>query len=723
MNKWTKIILTLGMMFIVSTPLIPSYVMGWKQETSANLDTPNFTTHQWLAWEALKLSPTTSMLLWITDNELEFWLGVEAPYNSLAAEQINAGLGADYGDINSEALLLNVAGTTVTNSSLADRAQEEYDKLVAELGDANGDYALAAFYAGAMSHYISQAGLYAALWNETRWGALNIVNWNAFEDQIEATLLGSTIESDPDNFNSSKFDLDPLVITPVNASQAAINLAIAVYPVAESLGDDFLGTWTSVDEWTGTYFDNVEACLEYSAEAIYAALKYAMEDVNWKYLTIEDPAFEYNQTTGHLTIQDFSVNYTDNTGTYVLDDVLATQADLRVIASGQYVADPWTLQPEINTLNYNDSSDKWNFPDELLYGSVANREHTILYTFNMDGAYETWSNSTIDTFEVMYFLVNLTSMDSYYHWDERTLDIWNVQFDVPELPEVGFIDDTNAIDAQWFLYTKGEGTQVGEAIGVLAYDTAFWQPHGDLAFNATGETWYSYGNDIGLIFTQTLQQYYVVVKMTLVGLPVGYMKTGTYGTPVFYAGAQGQDDYWFITKDHQILMTQPDIEFDAETNTINVYGIEGWSDYGNTSLDKWELEDKPVYGQDIRAKIWKIFLFDGIPSSITGELTWDYVEEYWYAEDISVNSLPDNTYYLAAKLVNMNLNATVSPWGPQSEPFTIKRPVPVIYWILPEIFLAGFIVLFGWLIWWRPRQKKLRIEREREEKLDKGFMD
>ncbi|NHJ03674.1 MAG: hypothetical protein EAX90_02545 [Candidatus Heimdallarchaeota archaeon] len=723
MKKWNKIILTLGMMLIVSTPLIPSYVMGWKQETSVNLDTPNFTTHQWLAWEALKLSPSTSMLQWIANNELEFWLGVEAPFNSLAAEQINVALGPDYGDISGEALLLDIAGTTVTNSSLADRAQEEYDKLVAELGDVDGDYALAAFYAGAMSHYISQAGLYAALWNETRWGALNVANWNTFEDQIEATLLGSNLVSDPEDFNSSKFDLDPLVITPVNASQAAINLAIAVYPVAESLGDDFLGTWTSVDDWTGTYFDNVEACLEYSVEAIYAAIKYAMEDVNWKYLSIEDPAFEYNSTTGHLTIPDFSVNYTDNTGTYTLDDALATQAEFRVIAEGQYISDPWTLQPEINTLVYNSTSHKWCYPDEIVYGTIANREHTILYTFNMDGAAETWSNSTTDTFEVLYFLINLVSFDSYYNWNQRTIDVWNVTFEVPELPEVGFIDDTEAINAQWILYTKGEGTQVGEAIGVPAYDTENWQPHGPMSFNVTDQSWYSYGNDIGLVFTQTLQQYYVVVRMTIVGLPIGYMRTGTYGNLIFTAGAQGQDDYWFITKDHQISMTQPKIDFDPETNTLDVYGIKGWSDYGNTSLDYWELVSKPVYGQDIRAKICKIFLFDGIPSSITESLLWDSTGQYWYVDDINVNSLPDNTYYLAAKLVNMNLNITVSPWGPHSNSFTIKRPVPVIYWILPEIFLAGFITLFGWLVWWRPRQKKLRIERERDEKLDKGFMD
>ncbi|MHA1462572.1 MAG: hypothetical protein ACTSQ0_05845, partial [Candidatus Heimdallarchaeota archaeon] len=102
---------------------------------------------------------------------------------------------------------------------------------------------------------------------------------------------------------------------------------------------------------------------------------------------------------------------------------------------------------------------------------------------------------------------------------------------------------------------------------------------------------------------------------------------------------------------------------------------------------------------------------------------WDFTEEYWYSEDIDVSSLPDNDYYISAKIVNMNVNATTSPWGPASATFTISRPIPVIYWILPELFVAGFVVLFGWLAWWRPRQNRLQIERERDAKIDKGFMD
>ena len=724
MKKWTKLCLTLGIMLLVSLPVtVPSYVIGWRQDTSSNLERPNFATHQWLAYEALQISPSTSMLQWIENNRLYFWWGVEAPYNELAAEQVSAGLGVDYGDIYDYVLYLDAAGTTVTNDSLADRAQEEYDKLIAELGDVNGDYALAAFYAGAMSHYISQAGVYAAQWDESLWGTLNVVNWTGYENQIEATLIGSHFENDPEDFNSTEFNIEPTAITPVNASQATIDLAMNIWSFARSLGDDFVGTWTSVDDWTATYKDNTLNALEYSAEAIYAAIKHALEAVNWKYLSIPDPTFTYYADTNHIAIPEFEVTYTDNTGSYILTDLLATKAEFRVIAEGQYITDPWTMQPDINQLYYNDATDKWYYPDELFYGTVAKRDHTILYTFDLDGGSETWSNSTTATFAVDYYFVNVTSLDSYYNWRPRTLDIWNVQFEVPDLPDVGIIDNTEATDAEWILYTKGEGTQVGEAIGVPAYNTEGDAQGGELYFNSTDSTWYSLDNDIGLVFTQTLQQYYVVVKMTITGLPVGYEKTSSIGQTEFVPYAQGSDDYWFVTRDHVITMTKPEIVFHPEDNTVDVYGIRGWADYGNTSLDYYELVDKEVYGQDIRSTQWKVFLFDGIQSRLTGELTWDYTEEYWYVEGIDLNSLPDNDYYIAAKLVNMNLNATVSPWGPQSDLFTISRPIPIVYWILPEIFLAGFVVLFGWLIWWRPRQKKIRIEREREEKIDKGYLD
>ncbi|MFW9923961.1 MAG: hypothetical protein ACFFDW_11815 [Candidatus Thorarchaeota archaeon] len=719
MTKWSKISLAIGLMIIVSIPLVPAYVMGWKQETSWNQERPNFTTHQWLAFEALQLSPSTSMLQWIENNRLAFWLGVEAPFYSVAASAYDVDYETNYGDIDSLVLYLDVTGTTVTNGNLSDRAQEEYEKLVAELGKVDGDHELAAFYAGTMAHYISQAGLYAALWDETLWGTLNVTSWVSFENFIEETLVGNHFENDPSDFRSNVFTLSPSVITPVNASQAAINLAKAIHPLAEGLGDNFDIHSTSVGDWDAAYIDDVTDCLTYSAEAIYAAIKHALEAVNWKYLSITDPNFTFNQTTGHMVIPEFSVNYTDNSGTYAFTEDNATVAEFRVLAT---IDDETVVQPEKEPLSFNESSNKWYHEDHLLKGAVANAEHTILYTFKMNLSALTWSNYSTLTFDVTYYFVNITNISAFYNPITRSLDIYDVNCELPDLPEIGVIDDTEVDEATWILYTKGEGTQVSEAIGIEAYDTEGRQPHGPLTFDNISQTWYSYDNDIGLVFTATLQQYYVVVRFEISGLPVGFTRTTQYGT-TFYPYAQKGDDYWFITRDHIITITKPRIVLDLENNFVNVYDITAFSDYNVTELDYYEIHGKTVYGQDRRSARWKIFLYDGIPSSITGDLIWDDESNYWYAEDIPVDSLPDNTFYISAKITNMNVNATISPWGPASDTFVIKRPIPIVYFILPEIFLAGFVVLFGWLVWWRPRQKKLRIERDRAAKISKGFGD
>ncbi|MHA1556743.1 MAG: hypothetical protein ACTSPM_07385 [Candidatus Heimdallarchaeota archaeon] len=723
MKKWSRIILTFSMMALVCIALTPSSVFSWKQRTSSNPDRPYFTTHQWLANESLNLSPSSSRVQWITNNLLDFWHGVEAPYNSAVAASYAVTV-EDYGDIDDLVLYLDVTGTTVTNGSLADRAKDEYDSLVAELAKDDVDEALAAFYAGAMTHYVSQAGVWGAIWDESLWGTLPAVNWTSFEDQINAGLDASYFDDDQDEWLNTLFTtLSPTIITPVDAYDAAVDLAINIHPVAQSLGDDFENDWTEVANWTTVYEDDVIDCLTYSIEAIYAALDHAMISVNWNAIKTDDPVYTYDAITGLLEIPDFSVTFANNTGTYTLTAADAEIAEFRVIIYPENAWEDPILTPEHEDLQFNVGTQKWYHEEHLVKGTSANSDHTILYTFKMNQSSLTWSNDSALDFSVDYFKINMTSIATTYNSGDRTLDITQVIMDIYEIPEVRELEPSEVSEANWILYTKGEGYQVSEAIGVPAYDTEGVQPHGNLTYDALNQSWYATNLDIGLVFTAVRQQYYVVIQFVVNDIPVGYYKNSSYGAAEFVAACVAQDTYWFATRDHQITISIPEIVFDVETNTVDIYDITAFSDYQNTSLDYYELETKTVYGQDTRAYDWKVFLYDGIPSSVTDDLLWDFSEEYWYAEDIDVQSLPDNDYYVSAKIVNMNVNATVTPWGPASALFIISRPIPVIYWILPEFFVAGFVVLFGWLAWWRPRQKRLQIERERDAKIDKGFMD
>lgn len=724
MKKWSRIFLTFSMMALVCISLAPSSVFSWKQRTSSDINRPYFTTHQWLANESLNLSPSSSRVQWITNNLLDFWHGVEAPYNSAVTDSY-AVTAEDYGDINDLVLYLDVTGTSVTNGSLADRAKDEYDNLVVELAKDEMDEALAAFYAGAMTHYVSQAGVWGAIWDETLWGTLPDANWTSFENQIEAGLNATYFDDDQDEWVNNLFTtLSPTIITPVDAYDATVDLAINIHPVAQSLGDDFENDWTEVANWTTIYKDNVIDCLTYSIEAIYSALDHAMVSANWNTISIADPVYTYDNSTGLLEIPDFSVTFTNNTGTYTLTDTDAELAEFRVIIYPENAWEDPILSTEHENLAYNDITEKWYHEEHLVKGTSANSDHTILYTFKMDQSSLTWSNDSAINFAVNYFKINLSSIVTFYNPTDRTLDVSHVVMDIYEIAEIGELDPSEVSSATWTLYTKGEGYQVSEAIGLPAYDTEGYQPHGNLTYDATNESWYALNIDIGMVFTAVLQQYYIVVQFEVVGIPVGFYKNSSYGQAEFVASCIGQDnEYWFATRDHQITISLPHVIFDAEAFTISVYNITAYADYNNMALDYYELVQKSVYGEDIRKYTWKVFLYDGIASSVTDKLQWDFTEEYWFYEDIDVSSLPDNDYYLSAKLVNMNVNATTSPWGPASNLFTVNRPMPVIYWILPELFVIGFVVLFGWLAWWRPRQKRLQIEQERDAKIDKGFMD
>ncbi|MHA1212208.1 MAG: hypothetical protein ACTSSH_07085 [Candidatus Heimdallarchaeota archaeon] len=232
------------------------------------------------------------------------------------------------------------------------------------------------------------------------------------------------------------------------------------------------------------------------------------------------------------------------------------------------------------------------------------------------------------------------------------------------------------------------------------------------------------GIDIGLVFTPSGVELYVVARFNLT-IPVGYWKVSSIGggVPLWKPYVQQQGRNFFRTRDHIVTISVPQLTYDFDNGIVDIYSITAITDYGDVVLDYEEIVNKTVYGDDIREARWKVFLHDGIASGLTGMLDWNESGQFWYSEHINITSLPDNFYYVSAKIVNMNTNFTTSQWGPASELFEVVRPMPIIYYILPEFFVAGFVVLFGWLAWYRPRQKKRQVEAERAEKLSKGFGD
>ena len=219
---------------------------GWNQNFSDEklYTKPFFSTHQWLALEALRMFDPTK-IQWITNNYLAFWNGVEAPTNTTASELYVENGDLIYGDINDYVLYFEVDGITVKNDNLATRAYEEYTKLFNELSSSNINFTQASFYAGALSHYVSQAGTYRTTWDNTQFDPdFNITNWEIFENLVKqgnTRTYFPTIEIrweylDLDAYYNEYFNVTPsITIGEKDAYNATINLANQIYPYTYQL--------------------------------------------------------------------------------------------------------------------------------------------------------------------------------------------------------------------------------------------------------------------------------------------------------------------------------------------------------------------------------------------------------------------------------------------------------------------------------------------------------
>jgi hypothetical protein len=675
---------------IIIISLYPKKISSWNQEQSTSADDYQhmyFTTHQWLAYEAIKLEPTQSKMAWLTSNLHAFWLGVEAPYNELTASFY----GLDdpiYGDINELILFLDGSGTIVTNDSLADRAQEEYDKLITELAKNDTDYQDAAFYAGTMSHYISQAGIWATLWNETLWGSLDTYVWNTFENQIDYSLSADYYHDEKSSWLHDNFTLTPNMLSPVDAYNATVNLAKTIHPYAESLGNDFDEfSWYSVYDWSASYFDKVEFCLNASVEAIYASLKHAMEAVDLKYITIAEIDYSYDNTTHSLEIYEFNVNYTDSYGTFNLNDSTATQAEFGLLEDTDLSYEEAGV---IKALQYNAMSNKWYQEKCLLNGTTPMTDYKIYCQFKLNGSALTkgYSNST---FSVDYYDFIIDDFEVLYDLTSRKLSISNVQCYIPDLVNINYIEPNETTSANWFLYQKGVGSSISNTSGVPKYDTEGKVVYGNLTYN--GMYWTSFDNDIGLVYTPSEVDLYVIIRFTLV-IPTGYLYEDNFGGWIFRPYAQKIDDYVFETSDHIATITiASDPILDTAFMTVSLSEITAYVDYNNTVLDYYEIREKEVYGSDIREARWKIFSSEGIASQLTGDLQWDDFNDWWYINDIQVGNLPDGVYKIGVKFTTMNIDFTSAAWEFSSE-FTIKTSeTPIYIYLLPMAFLIGFIAI------------------------------
>lgn len=129
----------------------------------AECATPPYATHDWIADHAVDLLPYAEKA-WLVPHKAMYLLGTEAPDNrtiSTACASPNRG----YDDRSrGHSIEWNDVATEMLNDRAAVRAQEEYAKAVLAFQQEEPGHA--AYYLGAMAHYIGDVSQYGHSWRD-----------------------------------------------------------------------------------------------------------------------------------------------------------------------------------------------------------------------------------------------------------------------------------------------------------------------------------------------------------------------------------------------------------------------------------------------------------------------------------------------------------------------------------------------------------------------------
>ncbi len=151
----------------------------------AECASPPYSTHDWVADHALALMPEN---YWLHEHRVMYLLGTEAPDN----DDIPIECGAPHTGYDDRRRGHSVDWDSdhanMTNDRAAMRAEEEFEKAQKAISD--GDEQSAAFYLGAMAHYIGDVGQYGHSYP----GEKNHGNYESWVGRRTKTFDGGTFE-------------------------------------------------------------------------------------------------------------------------------------------------------------------------------------------------------------------------------------------------------------------------------------------------------------------------------------------------------------------------------------------------------------------------------------------------------------------------------------------------------------------------------------------------
>ncbi len=163
--------------------------------TKAECSNPPYGTHDWIADQALELLPPQEKA-WLVPHRATYLIGTEAPDHRLIP--LSCGVPHRGYDDRSQghSVEWNTGATAMLNDRPAVRAQQEFSKAV--IAFEQGQPAHAAFYLGAMAHYLGDCSQYGHTYpdeqnhgNYEAWAAAQTSSRTApaFRDFIELDSL------------------------------------------------------------------------------------------------------------------------------------------------------------------------------------------------------------------------------------------------------------------------------------------------------------------------------------------------------------------------------------------------------------------------------------------------------------------------------------------------------------------------------------------------------
>jgi hypothetical protein len=242
---------------------------------SADPNNPDYGTHDWIVERALDWLPGNEKTLILTYRAIYLY-GTELPDNSQAADGI--------GDTALHHIYF-FANQTLQDDAAARRARDMQNQALAAIS--TGDYALAAKWTGAMTHYIADVAVFGhVMGSTTDWGAET--HHSDYEDHIQ-TLTDSPGASTI----TLSFDGTLAAISPYDAA-----LALARDTTFDLSGHGHTAAWMdqhynwSDPAFQARAFQSINLAVNYVAETVHAV---------WSTVTIVTTQSQVTTTTEEQT--------------------------------------------------------------------------------------------------------------------------------------------------------------------------------------------------------------------------------------------------------------------------------------------------------------------------------------------------------------------------------------------------------------------------------------